>query len=268
MEGSSPSKSLRRADRRMFLVVAAMVAVWLLIVLCRNPIRAHWWARRLAASTDPEVRLACFQRLVALGPTGAAGVERLLRNDDAAIRGLGVAVVNHTRPKQARSHLSEMMHDPDAEVAFMAVTGLALLGDPAVIDDLARLLESPEPRVQVLAVTGLSRLRTSAAVDLLIETARDPGLVAPRVQAIEELGQLQVERAVDILTECLGDETPFEGVTVSERSAFALLTRTAPGMAVEPPPTTRPVSYFAARALRAITGEEIENEELKIENEE
>ena len=91
MEGSNASKSLRRADRRMFLVVAAMVAVWLLIVLCRNPIRAHWWARRLAASTDPEVRLACFQRLVALGPTGAAGVEELLKSEDAAIRGLGGA---------------------------------------------------------------------------------------------------------------------------------------------------------------------------------
>ena len=258
MEGSS-TKSLRRANRRMFIVVAVMAAVWLLIVLCRNPIRAHWWARRLAASTDPEVRLAYFQRLLALGPTGAAGVEELLKSEDAAIRGLGVAVVNHTRPQRARSQLAAMAADPDPDVAAMAVTGLALLGDPGVIEDLARLLESPDPHTGVLAVTGLGRLRTPEAIDLLIETTRGPGMVAPRVQAIEELGQLQVERATEVLTECLSDDTTFEGMTASERSASALVTRALPGSAVEPQPPVRPVSYFAARALRAITGERIEN---------
>lgn len=239
----------------MFVIIAVMLMVWVLLVLCRNPIRARWWTWRLATAADPEIRLVYFQRLVALGPTGAAAVEDLLRNDDAAIRGLGVAVVNHTKPERARTLLTTMLTDPDPEVATMAVTGLAMLGDAAVIEDLARLLESSDPHQAVNAVTGLGCLRTPAAIDLLIKTARAHTFVATRVQAIEELGQLQVQRATDMLSECLTDDTPFAGLTVSERSATALLARAAPGLSVEPPPLSRPVSHFAASALRAIAND-------------
>lgn len=253
----STSSSGRRANRRMFIIIAVMVAVWLLIVLCRNPIRARWWTRKLVATGDPEIRLIYFQRLVALGPTGADAVETLLRSEEAAVRGFGVALVNHTRPPRARALLAGMTTDGDQDVATMAVTGLALLGDPAVIEDFAELLHAAEPRLQTLAARGLGRLRTPPAIDLLIETARTHSSVAARVQAIEELGRLQVERAAGVLQECLVDDTPFDGPTVSERSAAALLARAAPGMQVEEPPPSRPISYFAARALGAITGDEI-----------
>lgn len=240
----------------MFIVIATMVAVWLAIVLCRNPIRARWWTHRLATTANPETRLAHFQRLVALGPTGADAVEELLESDDPSVRGLGVAVLNHTRPARVRKLLAEMATDPDPDVAAMAVTGLALLGDPAVVNDLAQLLKSSEARLAVLAVSGLGRLPTPEAADLLIETARAHRLVAVRVQAIEELGLLRVERAADVLRECLEDDTLFQGPTTSEHSAAALLGRATRGLTAEAP-SARPVSYFANRALRAITGEDV-----------
>jgi len=252
----STSSSTRRANKRMFIVITIMVVVWLLIVLCRNPLRARWWTHKLATTRDPEIRLVCFQRLVALGTTGADAVETLLRSEEAAVRGLGVALVNHTHPPQARTLLASMTTDADADVATMAVTGLALLGDPAVIEDIAKLLQTSKPPMPSIAVAGLGRLGTPQAVDLLIEAAGPDNSVAVRVQAIEELGRLQVERAAEVLTQCLLDDTPFEGPTASERSAAALLARAAPGMQVEEPPPSRRVSHFAARALRAITGDD------------
>jgi HEAT repeat protein len=256
MPGPPSSSPQRRADRRTFAAIAALVALWILVVLCRNPIRAYWWTHKLATAADPQVRLSYFQRLIALGPTGAAAVGQLLTSPDAALRGLGVAILNHAKPRQARKLLVRMSADPDSEVSAMAVTGLALLGDPTVVEDLARLLESSEERRAVLAVSGLGRLRTPPAVELLIETARSHAQVAARVEAIEELGQLRVVRAAEVLRACLNDDTPFAGRTVSEQSAAVLLGQAAPGMQVVPP-LPRPVSYFAARALRAITAEDL-----------
>ncbi|MCP4590636.1 MAG: HEAT repeat domain-containing protein [bacterium] len=237
----------------MFAVIATMVAVWLMIVLLRNPIRAHWWTRQLITTTDPQARLAYFHRIVALGPGGAAAVETLLNHPDAAIRSLGVAVLNHTKPLHARSLLAQMIDDPDADVGQIAVTGLAVLGDDTVVDELKQLLDSPNPQRAVLAITGLSRLRTPEAIDALIATAEAHPHLAARVQAIEELGQLQVERAREALLRCLEDTTPFTGLTISERSAAALLQRASPTSRLTSPPSSRPVSDFAAQALLALT---------------
>ena len=119
----------RRADRRMFVLIAAMVVVWALILVCRNPIRAHWWTHRLAAADDPDQRLLYLQRLVALGPGGATAVEALLNDPDAAIRGLGVALVNHTRPRRARRLLVEMMTDPDLRYDHVLAMRLGMTVD-------------------------------------------------------------------------------------------------------------------------------------------
>ena len=250
----SPTPSASRSNRRMTLVIAAMVVVWLAVVLCRNPIRAHWWAYRLAATTDPPARMAYFERLIALGPVGASGVETLLSADDASIRGLGVAVVNHTKPTHARKLLRRMATDSDPEVATIAVAGLAMMDDAAVVEDMIGLLGSAEPRVVVEAVSGLGRRRTTAAVDSLISTARVHPLVAARVQAIEELGLIGADQAIAVLRECLNDDTLFEGRTAAERSAAISLGYTAPYLSDNAPPPARAVSHFAARALRTITG--------------
>ncbi len=252
MDTASRLSPSRRANRRMFVAITAMMAVWLVIVLCRNPIRAWWWTHKLTDAVDPQIRLTYFQRLVALGPTGAIAVESLLTSEDTAVRGLGVALLNHTKPERSGELLLRMSRDPDLEVAMAAVTGLTMLGDTAVVHDLTDLLKSADPRLATLAVTGLGRLRTPQALDLLIETAKHHDIVGVRIEAIEELGRLQDERAVEVLTACLDDDTPFEGITASERWAATLLARVAPGMAMEPPLRGRPVSHFAARALQEI----------------
>jgi hypothetical protein len=250
-----PSTAAQRQNRRMVAVIALMVAVWLVIVLGRNPLRAYWWTHRLAASADPQARLAYFQRLVALGPTGAIDVRYLLNNADPALRGLGVALLNHAKPRHARARLAELARDANPDVAAMATAGLALLGDAAAVDDLTRLLDTPDAQRAVLAVTALARLRTPAAIDRLVATARSHTVLAARVQAIEELGLLGDRRAVDTLRAALADDTPFAGATLAEQSVAALLDRTAPGRSLEEPPPARPVSFFAARALRTLEGE-------------
>ena len=252
-----PTPPTPRSNRRMTLVIAGMVAAWLVVVLCRNPIRAHWWAYRLAATTDPPARMAYFEKLIALGPAGASAVDTLLSADDASIRGLGVAVVNHTKPPHALELLTGMATDPDPEVATIAVTGLAMMHDVAVVDALVKLLGSSNPRVVVEAVSGLGRQDTTAAVDSLISTARDHALIAARVQAIEELGLIEADQAIPVLRECLGDDTLFQGRTSAERSAAISLGFTAPHLRHDEPPPPRPVSHFAARALRTITGGDI-----------
>lgn len=63
--------------------------------------------------------------------------------------------------------------DPDVEIRFLAVGGLAHLADPSTADVFAGLLADPDERIRAEAAHGLDRIGDPRALDALVQTFDD-----------------------------------------------------------------------------------------------
>lgn len=63
--------------------------------------------------------------------------------------------------------------DPDIEIRFLAIGGLAHLADPSTADTLAGLLADPDERIRAEAAHGLDRIGDPRALDALVLTFDD-----------------------------------------------------------------------------------------------
>ena len=63
--------------------------------------------------------------------------------------------------------------DPDVEIRFLAIGGLAHLADPSTADTFAGLLADPDERIRAEAAHGLDRIGDPRALDALVKTFDD-----------------------------------------------------------------------------------------------
>jgi HEAT repeat protein len=76
--------------------------------------------------------------------------------------------------------------DPDVEIRFLAIGGLAHLADPSTADTFAGLLGDPDERIRAEAANGLDRIGDPRALDALVQTFDDwPDPMQPTTLAAE-----------------------------------------------------------------------------------
>ncbi|HUU85327.1 MAG TPA: HEAT repeat domain-containing protein [Phycisphaerae bacterium] len=237
----------------MFVAIAIMVVVWLVVILCRHQIRARWWTYKLTTAETLDEQGAWLARLVALGHSGVPSARRLMAEDDPLLRSFGLAILEHAPGADAGQLLVTASTDTDPSIRTEAVRGLGARRD---LEALTRIARRAEPVAASAAAVELGRMGGDEGVDLLIQLLRTHESVRVRVQAIECLGQLPGPpdaRRIDALTQCLDDDTVFEGHTAAERAAMDAIASLDPAQPVDWPPSRRTVGQIAARALKHLT---------------
>lgn len=253
----------RRGDVLARRIVIGMLVLWLVAILSRNVIRAHWWAHRLAVVESPDERLAYFRRLTSLGETAVPAVSRLLSSDDAGLRSLAVGVLHHAPGDRASNLLLQAGRDTDPDVARLAIQGLAIRRDHKAAQSLASIAASGDQRRAIMATAALGNVGSTAAQQVLIDLLQFSPHAGVRIEAIEGLANLQARGAVRYLIDALDDEAVFEGMTESGIMASRALEAARSNLALPPGSfegqsldvEKRHVVWRCAdRALRIITG--------------
>lgn len=238
----------------MAIAIGLMIVMWLAVVMSRNTLRAYWWADRLARADTAEQQLTYFQLLATHGDSAVGAMRSLLKSDDALLRGLAVGVLNHATNDEAGALLAKSIGDTDTAVRKAAILGLSMRSDATQhIARITEATETPDTETAMSAVASLGNIESERARDVLIASLDGGRPAHVRIQAVETLGFLGVDRAVPALVNCLGDTTVYEGLTENQRAAqFAI----AQSQGLPPPEFSRrhTVSGEAARALFAITG--------------
>jgi len=124
-------------------------------------------AARLESEPEPEVREALFGSIVDIGgPCAADLVARLLRSEDAGLRGGSVEALKGMG-EGAIAVLDELLGDPDPDIRLLVVEVTRAWPSPLAVPRLRRVIEC-DPHVNVCG----------AAVDVATEVGTDQ-LIAP-----------------------------------------------------------------------------------------
>ncbi len=256
--------SKRNANSSKFLrsywSVVVFVAAWLAVVAFRDPVRVMWWELRLR-SADTETKQSYYVNLLSSAGTLALPAARsLLEDEDAALRSLGVAVLTRSADETAGALLRSALTDSAEQVREMAVVGLAIRHDPAILAELEAMIGSKNQETALVAVHAYGEFDCATVVGPLSRAARTHALPLIRAQAVEQLGSSRCDGAVPALIDALEDNAQYEGSTrldeLDEQALGLLLEKGEP--ATGGPLTLRKfltVSDQAAFSLRLITGQ-------------
>ena len=162
---------------------------------------------RLAADTDPRLRVAAAQALSAARQPGAAAALALLSTDQdpevrrAAYRGLGPLGGPGVAPLAAALHA----RSGDPEEVETIVAALGATGDPSALPLIAPLLSGA---LAPAAAAAIGRLGLPAGVPVLL-AALDSGGANGRLEIVEALSSLGSPEAGEALSaELLSDRPP------------------------------------------------------------
>jgi HEAT repeat protein len=259
--GPDPASSAARGRKRAILAVAIMVFLWLLVVIYRQEIRVRWWGYRLRNTADLNQRMYYTGLLAGAGELALREAERLLGDDDAAVRSYAIVLANFIAGDEAFQLLERASRDADASVRQSAIVGLAMRPSADAVRLLRALADHPDIETAMLATSQLATSSDPGAAEALCGLAVDDRRVGVRAQAIEALGRLAYSNEVaDALIACLADTAVFDGLTMTQRDALESLARAAPHLigeqAGEVVGAGESNRRRAAHALRSLTGEE------------
>ncbi len=268
-----------RSERRVWfqLVLLAMVALFILTVLERNWIRAHWWVMRLADSRQIEDRAYYLNSLLAVGDSATGAVRRLARHERADLRALAVlATARLSEPVRLRE-LTRLMADEDRDVAESAALALALSESEEAVRLLVEGAASEHEGRAACAASALSRIESPSACAALCDTACEHASALVRAQAIESVGLRLTNREdpepvtancdpVRVLVLALGDEGTFGGSLSFERQVAQATENLRENgvlaninvMEDSDVPSKRCVADVAAEYLYKLTGKQID----------
>src|SRR5690606_33712582 len=155
--------------------------------------------------------------------------------------------------EQCTRRLCQGLSHTCARVRRVALEGLAALGDATCVKEVAFALTDEEQAVRVAAVQALGQLRApdGTAVGLerllaILESGRDPDLMATAAEALGDLGQLETLEALAPLAR--GDDARLAVAAVEAIAHMPLLRR----LDVLLPVLEHPSSEVVKAALRAI----------------
>lgn len=246
----------------MIVSIGILAALWVLVMVFRTDLRAHWWAYRITRAQTAEDRGFYAACLAAIGDRSLNALPQLLAHPDADTRALGVAVLQYCPSARARGMLLNMLGDHSNRVAVKTAMVLAQREDVALtLPELGAMLQGSDARKAATAAFVLQRIGGDEAERTLISalsTADDPNL---RAQLIESLGLMASTRAESVLKDMLTDRRRVTRLPASQQSLQEGLSAVAaqlaeqgidPGAvreATDPQPT---VASCAARALQLI----------------
>ena len=161
---------------------------------------------RLAAASDPRLRIAAARALAGSRQPGAAeALARLSTDADGEVRReayLGLSRLGGSGVAPLAAALAQRSGDP--EEADAIIRALGDTGDPSALPHLAPLL--PGPRAPAVA-TAIGRLGAPAGAPLLI-AALQPGATVGRLEIVEALAGFGAPEAGEPLSAELLDERP------------------------------------------------------------
>jgi hypothetical protein len=264
--------------------IAVIAIICILAVIERDRVRAHWWAWRLAQTTDIRQRDYLLACLTSVGEASAGALNNLAGNSDASLRLIAVFGLCKIPPALAIPGLSSLLSDQAIEVRLQAATSLAFFDTPAAIETLYRAAKSESADEAGAAVAGLARVPAPLALPALCDASRTSKSPYVRAQTIESMGELltsedgQPSPGCDPLMqliECLSDQGKFDGYLALElevSKATKAASKSAPTSLKGPatsdtPPSDRTVRQIAATILQQATGVPIRADANRTESE-
>lgn len=253
-----------RRSRWSWWVIAGMVVVWIVVLLQRNTIRAHWFAYRLERTESPFTRFAMYERLVKLEWAALGPAERLLSSPDPGVRSLALGVLGKLRNERVDVLLRRSCYDEDEEVRRQAIEAVITRHGADNVQHLRSLLAGPQERTAMMTAFALALEGSDESKALIIEGLGEASQPGVQVELIAGCEMLRLQEAVAALIELLGDPGAFEGETEQYRYARRLIEGNRSRLPVEPPdamtaefapPRKQVVGERAAEALERITGQ-------------
>ena len=228
-------------------------------LLFRAPLRARYWAWRIAHADGAAEQITFLSALWQAGDAARWGIRALLADERAEVRRLGLIALQHARFEGAERLLLERLGDSDDEARALAALGLAMRGDERVIPTL-QVVYRAGGSAGCAACLALQRLGSPAAVAALNELAEVPAQAAERAALADALADLAVPDCVPGLLALLDDQRPCPGPPVSVQRAQRIMDRLFGQslLADEAPAASTPaqqtVAERAAAGLGRITG--------------
>lgn len=255
------------------LTLIFLIALFAVVVIQRDRIRAHWWAYRLAHDDSVSQRGYYLSCIAAVGTAGTGAIESLTQANDPDVRSLAIFALRNLAEDRGIPGLAHLLADADQDVREAAALGLAFKNSPAATEALRTGSTNANPRIATAALTGLARLETAEAISYLCAAPAKQLDPFVRAQAAESLGEYllsargngieekpkesDIRPAIVALMTALSDNAMFTGELSLERQI-----RVASSFAsARPEPSAkakqRKVSDIAAHWLSKITDHEI-----------
>ena len=238
------------------LAIALTIAACVAAIMFAAPLRARYWAWRLAHVATPLERGAYFALLSGAGEDGRWAAAALLAHEEPDVRQFGVLMLHHTRSAWARRLLIEHLSDPDPHVQHLAAVGLAIQRDNGVIPTLTRIYRTGDAIAAATACVALEHLGTGEAIAALQELAAELAGPRRRTALVEALRGIGRAECVPALLALLSDHRACGALpssqAVPERALLALQSR---GYVVSAGsrPTSMPTGTIAEQAAAALT---------------
>ena len=260
------------------VAILLLVALFTVVVLQRNRIRAHWWAYRLTLTEDLDLRGYYLASLSAVGDSGAGAIRRLGRYDDPDVRLLAIFALNALSRSEQTAELRRLLHDSDLDVREAAALALVFVGSAESTAILCETAVAKAADSASAAVGALGRSNDPHAVQTLCSVLRDHPRADVRAQAAESLGgwldmihhdsDQSVIRdealgceGIAALVDALSDEAIFSGPLLLERQiadAAQAMNQSNNSGALDydalPKDEPRSVAQIAAAGLSRLTG--------------
>ena len=198
-----------RGRRWTIAIIALLIALWCLAMWYRVEIRAYWWARQLAGSSNPQDIHYYLLCLASTKESAFGPAKGLVRNTDPRVRRLGVAALDNCRGQDAERTLLDLLNDPDDEVADAAAISLT---DPrrgtaiALIPDLQKIIArgGKAARHAIVALQRIPGEQTEMILVDVLSQAREPDLLGQLADSLGMIGsRAAVPRLIALLDDCL-----------------------------------------------------------------
>jgi hypothetical protein len=189
--------------------------------------------RPLAEALAVEKRAAARQRLTQLllgfGAAGRQAVEQLRTSANPAVRRTAIYLLREFGGSEALPDLTALLDDAEPQVQREAVRAILMIGSEEAYAELQKALATGTNRTREALMGALIAMRTERAIPLFEYIVRTIDRKGPArsvyLRAIESLGALKAEQAVDLLKQALDAGewwAPFRTAELRRTAATAL----------------------------------------------
>lgn len=190
--------------------IVLMVVAFLIVLVARQHVRAHWFAYRMIHTNDPDERAYYSAALATLGPASLRSAERLADDPDPDVRLLTIFILKSIDASEADARIGNMMGDRSQAVRDAAATTLAFAADGGRaqayfelwrrLDALSSEAVPTESTINAAAAAAaaFARVRPELSSEALATAIKPSSPPVVRAQAIESIGALAMSHEGDL----------------------------------------------------------------------
>ncbi len=164
-------------------------------------------AEFLAVEKRAVARQRFTQILLGFGPAGKTAVEQLRGSANPAVRRTAIYLLREFGGSEALPDLTTLLDDTEPHVQREAVRAILSIGSEEAYAELQRALATGSNETRQVLTTALVAMRTERAIPLFEYIVRKLDRRGPLrsvyLRAVESLGALKAEHAVDLLKDAL-----------------------------------------------------------------